>query len=193
MKRWAVLVAVVFSLAAFSLIAPASSAQQPQELGHHVRFDLVQVVQGTVLAGGTDVGKDAMSGDTIRMTGTGEFKPATADAAGGGTFIHRRMNNTEVAHGVWLVIGFVSWTPAHGFFPPALVDGIGETSEASAGIATVHVKLFPSGATTTPVGTLSVFCNLPGAAFPIEEGISLTLDGSNFEQAGGVTVFHIVR
>lgn len=192
MRRMVWLAALIVSLATFTLIAPAGLAQQRQALGHHVRFDLVRTEQSTVLAGGEDVGRDAATGDTVRLTGSGEFKPATMEAAGGGTFVHRRANGTEVAHGVWVVTGFVSWMPAGGFLPSFLTDGIGEVSEASAGIVTIHVGLKPSSGGTVPA-TLSVGCNLPGAAFPIEEGITLNVGSFVFEQHGGLTLFHVLQ
>jgi len=181
-----------FTLVAFALIAPTGSAQQRQALGHHVRFDLVQIVQGTLLAGGTDEGRDTPSGDMVELTGSGEFKPAVGDAAGGGTFIHRHANGIEVAHGVWVVTGFASWAPAGGFLPP-VTDGIGEASEASAGIVTLHVQLTPSTGVSNPA-QLSINCQLPGSTNPsIEEGIRLIVGGFIFEQAGGLTVFHVLE
>ncbi|HEX4841860.1 MAG TPA: hypothetical protein VFV60_06800 [bacterium] len=192
MRRLVWLAVLVVSLATFTLIAPAGLAQQRQVLGHHVRFDLVSVVQGVVLTGGEDVGRDTATGDTVRLTGSGGFKPATNDAAGGGTFVHQHPNGTEVAHGVWVVTGFVSWEPAGGFLPPSLTDGIGEVSEASAGVVTIHVELRPSSGGPLPA-TLSVHCALPGAAFPIEEGITLNVASFVFEQHGGQTLFHILQ
>lgn len=192
MRRLVWLVVLLVSLATFTLMAPAGLAQQRQVLGHHVRFDLIRVVQGVALTGGENVGRDTATGDTVRLTGSGDFKPATADAAGGGTFVHRHANGTEVAQGVWVVTGFVSWEPAGGFLPLSLTDGIGEVSEASAGIVTIHVVLKPSSGGQVPA-TLSVNCALPGAAFPIEEGITLNVGSLVFEQHGGLTVFHVLE
>jgi hypothetical protein len=191
MRKLVWLAVLIVSLATLTLITPAGLAQQRQALGHHVRFDLVQTVQSTVLAGGENVGRDA-SGDTVTLTGSGGFKPGTMEAAGGGTFDHRHANGVEVAHGVWVVTGFVSWEPAGGFLPPFLIDGIGEVSEASAGIVTIHVALKPSSGGSVPA-TLSVNCALPGASFPIEEGITLNVGSFVFEQHGGLTVFHILQ
>src|SRR5258708_17045808 len=146
MRRLVSLAVLVVSLATLTLIAPAGLAQQRQALGHHVRFDLVKTMQSVVLTGGEDVGRDAVTGDTIGLTGSGEFKPGTMDAAGGGTFVHLHANGTEVADGVWVLTGFVGWTRAGGClrsFPP---DGIGEGSHAIAGISTLHVGLKRSSA-----------------------------------------------
>lgn len=192
MRRWASLAVLAVILVAFTLIAPASSAQQHKALGHHVRFDLVQIVQGTALAGGTDTGRDAARGDTVALTGSGEFEPGARQAAGGGTFVHQDADGRELEHGVWLVTGFVSWAPADGFLPSSLTDGIGEVSEASAGIVTLHVELRPSQGGSVPA-TLSVNGELPGASFPIEEGITLAVGPFDFEQHGGLTLFHVLQ
>jgi hypothetical protein len=191
MRRLAWLAVLIISLATFTLVVPAALAQQ-QALGHHVRFDLVKAVQGTVLAGGEDVGRDSATGDIVRLTGSGEFTAAGMEAAGGGTFVHEHANGTEVAHGIWVVTGFVSWTPAGGFLPSSLTDGIGEVSQVSAGIVTLHVVLKPSSGGTHSA-TLSVHCALPGAAFPIEEGITLNVGSFVFDQHGGLTLFHILQ
>jgi hypothetical protein len=192
MRRLVWLAVLIISLATFTLVVPAALAQQRQALGHQVRFDLVHAVQNTVLAGGENVGRDPANGDTVRLTGSGEFKDASMEAAGGGTFVHKKANGTEVAHGVWVVTGFVSWTPAGGFLPSPLTDGIGEVSQASAGIVTLHVELKPSSGGKVP-GTLSVNCALPGAAFLIEEGITLNVGSSVFDQLSGLTLFHILQ
>src|SRR2546428_1771210 len=109
MRRWAGLIVLTVSLAIFTLIAP-SAAQQRQALGLNVRFDLVQILQGTALAGGSDFGLDA-SGDRVELTGSGEFKPGAKDAAGGGAFVHRPAGGDEVGHGLWGAAGFARWGP----------------------------------------------------------------------------------
>src|SRR6266849_6179739 len=126
------------------IAATGAGAGSGGALGHTDRYDLIQIVQGTVLSGGSDQATDATSHDSVTLTGSGQFKPGARDATGGGTFVHRHANGSEVAHGVWVVTGFVSWTPAGGFLPSFLTDGIGEVSEASAGIVTIHVELKPS-------------------------------------------------
>ena len=182
---------LVVSLAAFTLAAP-SAAQQRQALGLNVRFDLLQILQGSALAGGSDFGLDA-SGDRVELTGSGEFKPGAKDAAGGGTFVHRHADGTEFAHGIWVVTGFASWAPGGGnFSSTGLTDGIGEASEASAGIVTLHVRLSPAGG--PPVDAMfEVHCHLPAASIDTEEGIRLFVGPFAFEQDGGVTLFHILQ
>jgi hypothetical protein len=181
----------VLSIALVYLAAATSNAfAQPRALGHDVRWDLVQIIQGTALAGGTDIGKDAATSDTVSLTGSGDAEPAEGNAGGGGTFVHRHANGTEVAHGVYVVTGFLNWEPAGGTLPVA--DGIGQAEEARAGILTLTVRLFPStGGHQDAV--LVVNCALPGATLPIEEGITLTVGNLHFEQNGGVTLFHVQK
>src|SRR5215472_3527395 len=145
---------------------------QPRALGHDVRWDLLQIIQRTALAGGTNVGKDAATGDTISLTGSGDTEPAEGTAHGGGTFIHRHSNGTVVANGVYVVTGFLNWDPAGGSLSATpLTDGVGDINETSSGIMTLTVRLFPStGGHVDAI--LSVDCNLPGATESIEEGIT---------------------
>jgi len=173
----------------FLASVPIALAQPPQK-GHQVRWDLPQIVMGTALVGGLDTGRDASSGDIVTLTGSGDAEPAEKDAAGGGTFVHRHANGTEVAHGVYLVTGFVSWQPAGGALP--IADGIGHVSETSAGILMMTVRLFPSGGSHVD-GVLGVDCHLLGATFDIEEGITLAVDGFHFVQNTGVTLFHLQK
>jgi len=171
-------------------IAAIPALAQPRALGHSVRWDLVQIVQGTSIAGGMDVGIDAATGDTFTLTGSGAAEPAEADAAGGGIIVHHMAATNKDSPGVYVVTGFISWQPGGGQLQ--VVDGIGHASEASAGILKMTIRIFlPSGAFRD--GTLTVNCRLPGATVDVEEGIQLTIAGTpfnNVEQHGGITLFH---
>ena len=176
------------------LVVAASAVGTARVDGNAVRWDLVQIVQGTVLAGGTDAGQDAASQDTVSLTGSGSADPDERDATGGGLFVHKHANGTEVAHGVYVVTGFVSWRPAGGSLAPAgVADGIGHLSETRAGILRMTVRLFPAGALpgTHADGILTVDCALPGATFAIKEGITFAIGTFHFTQHGGATLFHI--
>src|SRR6266851_2064584 len=87
-------------------LAVASGAlAQPRALGHDVRWDLVRIIQGTVLAGGTDVGKiEVEPWETMSLTGSGDAEPAEGSAAGGGTWVFRHFG-TEVVRGIYVVTG----------------------------------------------------------------------------------------
>jgi len=159
-------------------------------LGHTYRYDLVQIVQNTVLAGGSDQATDAASHDTVTLTGSGQFKPGAGDATGGGTFVHRHADGSEVAHGVWLATGFVSWQNLGGsLVGTGLTNGIAHNGDETGGILTLTIRLLPAGG--SPVnGVLEVHCDLPGASPPPEEGVVLEVGPFNFTQSGGFTVIN---
>jgi hypothetical protein len=169
----------------------SASGLSGQRRGHIVRWDFAQVIQGTGLAGGTDVGLDAATGDTISLTGSGHAKPAARKAYGGGTFVHTDSAGSEVAHGVYVVTGFVSWQSLAGTFP-APMDGIGNITQAHAGILVLDVRFFPEGG--SPVdGVLTINCHFPDTPADIEEGFELSVGPFNFTQAGGITLFHVFK
>ncbi len=183
----------VLCFALFYVGVTASSAfGQPPERGHDVRWDLVQGIQGTVLSGGMDVGK-AGNGDTISMTGSGDAEPAEGNAAGGGTFVHRDAKGTVLAHGIYVVTGFINWVPAGGTLAATgLADGIGHTEEASSGILRLDVRLFPSTGGQFDA-RLAINCDLPGATQAIKEGIRLSIGNLRFVQNQGATLFHVQK
>lgn len=166
----------------------ALTAENAKLKSNRVRWDLVEFAGGTVLPGGTNVAK-AATGDTISLAGSGEARPSAGDAAGGGRFVQRNSVGAEVARGIWNVTGFVKWTPAGGSFEGS-ADGIGRSSEASAGLLVLNIRLVPD--VGAPIaGTLAVHCNFGvDSSITGEEGVSLTLGAVNFEQNGGSTLFY---
>src|SRR5207247_10747028 len=91
-------------------------------LGHaKVRWDFIQLggagATTTALPGGTDVGLDATTGDTVELTGSGIVKPDSGDVTGGGPFVHKNSAGTVLAHGFYVATGFGSWGPRAGPFP----------------------------------------------------------------------------
>ena len=163
------------------------TAENARLKSNRVRFDITEE-RGAIIPGGTAVAKDAGTGETISLTASGEARPSAHKAAGGGTFA-RSNGATTIVSGIWYVTGFVSWTPAGGTVGGA-VDGIGQLSEASAGLLVLNVHLVPDAGAPSD-GTLTVHCNL-GVDEQItgEEGVSLTIGSLRFEQAGGATLFH---
>jgi len=172
------------------IAATGAGAGGSGALGHTHRYDLVQIVQNTVLAGGSDQATDATTHDTVTLTGSGQFKPGARDATGGGTFVHRHANGSEVAHGVWVATGFVSWQNLGGSLAgTGLSNGIAHNGDETGGIVTLTIRLLPAGG--SPVnGVLEVHCDLPGASPPPEEGVVLKVGPFNFTQSGGFTVFN---
>jgi len=71
-----------------------------------LRWDIVTVNSGVVVAGGTALSKDAATGDTVSLTGSGQANPEERTAAGGGTFVHRHADGTVFASGAFVVTGF---------------------------------------------------------------------------------------
>ncbi len=170
-------------------------AQGGLALGQNVRWDFVQVLPAgaptTGIPGGTNTGRDAATGDTIDLTGSGGAIPALGVATGGGTFVHRLSNGSVFAQGFYVVTGFVSWERRTGTFPLPN-DGIGNISQASAGLLTLNVRFFSSGG--SPVdGVLTIHCHFPTTPGPNDEGFDLTVLSLHFVQAGGVTLFHVFR
>ncbi len=169
---------------------PAIALAQPRALGHTVRWDLVQITQGTALAGGADVAEDAASGDTFTLTGSGEAEPAEGDATGGGTIVHHFANGRPDSSGVYVVTGFHSWQPGGGQLP--IADGIGHVSETSAGVLRMAIRIFRASGGFSDA-TLTVNCHLPGATVDVEEGIELSVGAFNAKQNGGFTLFHVQK
>ncbi len=159
-----------------------------------LRWDLIQIVQGVVLAGGTDVARDAATGDTVSLTGSGEARPEKHKATGGGTFVHRHANGTEVAHGVYVVTGFKSFVNGGGsLVGTGLIDGIDELKKTTGGVLSLNVHLqATSGASAD--GVLEVHCALPGGK-PDTEGVRLSIGPLKFVQVeeGGFTLFHVLE
>ncbi len=159
-----------------------------------LRWDLVRIMQGTVLDGGSVVAKDAITGDTVTLSGSGEARPEAGTAAGGGTFLHKHANGTEVAHGVYVVTRFNSFTNGGGSLTATpLRDGIGHKNQTGSGKLSVNITgSLSSGGSVT--GRLGVECALPGDTTGAVEGITLDILTFRFRQVreGGFTLFHIL-
>jgi len=172
-------------------LAPTAAFADDQGKGKLVRWDLVQILQGVVLAGGTDTGLDNGSGNLVRLTGSGEAEPARRQAAGGGTFVAIKSDGTEV-HGVYFVTGFDAFHNAGGtLVGTGLTDGIGELEETTGGSLSLNVHLVASSGPAHDF-VLTVHCSLPGSS-PEIEGITLVGGTRTFTQHGGATLFHVVR
>ena len=158
-----------------------------------LRWDLVQFLQGTALAGGTNQATDEVTGDVATLSGSGHAEPKKRRATGGGTFVHRHADGTEVAHGIYTVTSFQSWTPAGGNLAPAgAKDGIGTLEQTTGGLLVLHIAVFPAAGGMVEA-VLGVDCAVPGVRFPIEEGVHLDVLNFHFKQSGGFTLFHVLR
>ena len=158
-----------------------------------LRWDIIVIDNsGVILPGGTNVARDARTGETIDLTGSGQAEPKERSAAGGGTFIRRDANGSEVAHGVYFVKGFRSFENAGGtLVGTGLIDGIGELEETTGGILSLDVRLLPSSGGSVD-GILGVHCTLPGSTGSIKEGETLSVAKLNFVQDTGDNLFHVL-
>jgi len=171
-------------------------AQVDRARGHIVRWDIVQITNGVVVPGGTAVSRDAATGDSVSLTGSGQAKPAERQASGGGTFVHRHADGTLFAQGVYYVTGFASWESLGGSLASTgLIDGVGPANDQSAGEMALRVHLVPNGGGSGFDGVLTIHCNLPGAIREIEEGFSLDVGSFHFAPVAGqgFTLFHILH
>lgn len=158
-----------------------------------LRWDLVTIIQGVVLSGGQNMARNAASGDVVTLTGSGQAAPENGTATGGGTFVHKHANGSEVAHGVYHVTGFHSFKAAGGsLVGTGLIDGIGWIKQTMGGVLMMQVALMPSTG-GSHAGVLGVDCAIPGVRFPIMEGVTLAVGTVMFKQAGGQTLFHLQR
>ena len=192
-----VLVLVLALTLGVAMMAPGP-ALGGNALGHEkVRWDFIQLggagATTTAIPGGTDVGLDATTGDTVELTGSGIVKPDSGDVTGGGTFVHKNSAGTVLAHGFYVATGFVSWEPRAGTFP-APNDGVGHASQASAGVLVLDVQAYPDGGPPGGIsGVLTIHCHFPDTPEEDEEGFELTILTFHFTQHGGVTLFHVFR
>jgi hypothetical protein len=191
---------LVFGLLVGATGATGSSSDSAQRdsdrRGKIVRWDLVQIIDGFVVPGGTDVSA-ASNGDTIALTGSGHAEPRRQKAFGGGTFVHKNAAGAEIAHGIYYVTGFVSWERLRGGSLVNVLagDGVGPINRATSGILVLNVHLVAAGGSPEFDGVLTIYCHLPGTIRDVPEGFALNIPGvANFDQqVSGVTLFHVLR
>jgi hypothetical protein len=164
-----------------------------------VRWDLVEIANGTAVAGGVNVATNA-SGESLTITGSGHVRPRSHEAFGGGTYVFEDADGNEVENGSYRVTKFVSFRRLRGgnFAATGLIDGIGDPAEASSGIMRVKVRALAEGAPAEQAvdALLEVHCHLPGTVEDTFEGVRITVDGQVFEpdpDRHGVTLFHVMR
>jgi hypothetical protein len=177
------------------LLNPSAVFADDDEDVNLLRWDLVQLIQGTALAGGMVHAKDAATGDVVTLTGSGEARPDDRTAAGGGTFLHKHADGSEVAHGVYVVTAFKSFKNGHGSLTPTgLQDGIGHKNQTDSGILSLGIKAFAVGAAGSIDAKLGVECALPNDTSGAVEGITLDVLTFHFRQVegGGFTLFHVL-
>ncbi len=116
------------------------------------------------------------SGNTIRVTGSGNFDPAAAMVVASGSFTQFDAIGSVVARGTWSATHFVSFVSFGGPHPGIL-----------GGVLQLTVTLSPHGGppqTDVPMSVTCVVFAPPGT----EEGTTV---GNFTEKTGGITLFHL--
>jgi hypothetical protein len=178
----------------------ATSAVGDHPRAQIVRWDLVEIANGTAVAGGVNVATDPASGASLIITGSGHVRPRSHEAFGGGTYAFEDADGNELESGTYVVTKLVSFRRLRGgnFAATGLTDGIGDPAEASSGILKVKVRALAEGAPPEEAVTalLEVHCHLPETVEDTFEGVRITVDGQVFEpdpDRHGVTLFHVMR
>jgi hypothetical protein len=171
-----------------------------------LRWDFVTVDLAAkpipAVPGGSDVSKDEATGDTMTLTGTGQFTPSRRLATGGGTFVHKKADGSLVAQGYYYVTKLLSFRVGGGE-PPKVVDRVTGRLQGSPldGILRVRIRVTPvvDGKPQAPhTGTLTIYCHFEHNKIGVkesDEGFTLDVDTFHFKQTpmGGFTVFHRLR
>jgi hypothetical protein len=191
---------VLLGLLLGAMFSAAGAVGHDQRGGKLVRWDLVEIANGTAVAGGENVATDAESGQSLTITGSGHVRPRRHEAFGGGTWVLEDADGNEIDNGSYQVTEFVSFRRLRGgnFAATGLIDGIGDPDEASSGIMTVKVRAVSEGAPPEDGidAVLEVHCNLPETVKETFEGVRITVGDQVFEpdpDRHGVTLFHVMR
>jgi len=178
----------------------ATSAVGDHQRAKIVRWDLVEIANGTAVAGGVNVATDPASGESLTITGSGHVRPRSHQAFGGGTYVFKDMDGNEIETGSYQVTKFVSFRRLRGgnFAATGLIDGIGDPAQASSGIMKVKVRALAEGAPPEQAvnALLEVHCHLPGTVEDTFEGVRIRVGRQVFEpdpDRHGITLFHVMR
>jgi hypothetical protein len=190
---------VLLGLMLGALLA-ATSALGDHPRAKIVRWDLVEVANGTAVAGGENVATDPETGFSLIITGSGHARPRSHEAFGGGTYALEDPDGNEVENGSYHVTELISFRRLRGgdFAATGLIDGIGDPDEASSGILVVKVRALAEGAPPEEAvdAILEVHCHLPGTIEETFEGVRIRVEGQVFEpdpDRHGITLFHVMR
>jgi hypothetical protein len=192
------LIAVLLAITSLAATAPAADRG-----ARTMRWDIVdlRLAAKQVLPGGSATSKDAATGDTITITGSGHYTPSKRKAAGGGTFVHKKADGSVVAQGFYRVTKFRSFRVGGGKAPP--LTGNIATGQGSPldGVLRLSVQIVPEvdgKPQAAQTGVLSIYCffekNKIGLTHD-DEGFTLNSGSLQFKQVheGGFTVFHRLR
>jgi hypothetical protein len=191
---------VLLGLLLGAMLSAAGAVGHDRRGGKLVRWDLVEIANGTAVAGGENVATDDESGQSLTITGSGHVRPRSHVAFGGGTWVLEDADGNELDNGSYQVTEFVSFRRLRGgnFAATGLIDGIGDPDEASSGIMKVKVRARSEGAPPEDGidAVLEVHCHLPETVQETFEGVRITVEDQVFEpdpDRHGVTLFHVMR
>jgi hypothetical protein len=192
-RFWGFSVVIIVAAALTLLTSFASAASSAG--AQHVRWDIVSTtgIPPASLNPGGHASATAPDGDSITLTGSGDFvAPAngggSSGATGGGTW-----TTTSGGSGTYSVTALVSWEPANAQANVGFVDNIDEGTRTN-GTAVLDIA-FSDGST----GVLTVGCHGPGAPPGIFEGIATTKGFKTYYSVptpvpgvdAGRTLFHV--
>ena len=193
-------VGAVGALGALGVPTAVFADEGDEEEETRIRWDLVSIdfVKGTVSAGGK-ASAIAQDGSAITLTGSGTFALRhrhRRHVTGGGTWT---ATGSVTGSGTYEVERLLSFIRAPGALPSGEQDLIGNSADATAGLAFLQIEF-----SNEQHGVLTVSCALPGppAAPPsVFEGIRVSMGFADFwngtAPVDGVdanrTIFHIVR
>jgi hypothetical protein len=132
------------AIAIAGIVTAASGVSRPG--ARSLRWDFLDVNFATkqIVPGGTDTSKDAATGDTLSMTGTGQFTPSRKLASGGGSFVHKHADGSVVAQGFYYVTGFRSYRVGGGKEPKGFVSRVARGQGAPLdGILIMTIRMVP--------------------------------------------------
>jgi hypothetical protein len=152
---------------------------------HIVNADLPHLTPG-----GTASAQAADRSIITLFSASGTFDTVNPQqVTGGGSYEIRDPQGNVTAVGSFDVTGLVEWVVAPGSFPSALIDDVGASEDARAGLAVL--KVFYSGGDD---GTVVVSCSLDGTPSSVFEGITATKGFVDYvNPILGATLFHVVR
>jgi hypothetical protein len=122
--------------------AAGGGRREGNETPKLVRWDIAKcrgISCEALVIGGHAVWRSA-SGATIRFTGSGEAEVAEREAAGGGSWIRKNAAGQVVAHGVYVVTGFIDWHGLGGSLGN-VTDAVGHRRDYRNGILKLHIAL----------------------------------------------------
>jgi hypothetical protein len=173
-KRFGVLAAIAVAVAAF-VLAPASAFASSATRTYMLEMEEPNTAQ-------------APNGDSVAITGEGQFSVHPKSVEAEGNFTHTDSEGNVLATGTWTATQLLTYQS----YGCGVVFGTPIPPELCGGRVEMRVLLTPDGTNLQIPGILSVFCVI-GNKRPssVEEGVRVVVPGHvNFnEVTGGMNVY----